>query len=168
MCAEPARGVVWGEFGGWRGLRLDAGPSGWSWSCGGGCSGPLAGQLTSAQQNDASAWLPHHAESTQVVELAKRFAPADSFPALVVDDRPGGPVTPAGQAKAAADARRLATIPDPTGKVIGPVPATDGRARQVVVPIRVAEEGNGWEELTHGSRSCGPSPRPTPAGSGGR
>jgi putative drug exporter of the RND superfamily len=131
-------------------------------------AGPLAGQLTSAQQNDASAWLPHNAESTQVVELAKRFAPSDVFPALVVYERPGGPVTPADQAKAAADARRLATIQDVTGKVIGPVPATDGRAPQVVVPIRVAEEGNGWEELTHGSRSCGPSPRPTPAGSGGR
>ena len=131
-------------------------------------AGPLAGKLNSAQQNDSSAWLPHNAESTQVVELAKRFAPADIFPALVVDERPGGPVTPADQAKAAADARRFATIQDVTGKVIGPVPATDGRAPQVVVPIRVAEEGNGWEELTHGSRSCGPSPRPTPAGSGGR
>jgi putative drug exporter of the RND superfamily len=40
-----------------------------------GVAGSLAGQLTSAQQNDASAWLPHHAESTQVVELAKRFTP---------------------------------------------------------------------------------------------
>src|SRR4029453_3930268 len=110
-------------------------------------AGPLAGKLNSAQQNDSSAWLPNNAESTQVVELAKRFAPSDVFPALVVYERPDGPVTTADQAKAAADARRFATIQDVTGKVIGPVPAKDGRALQVIVPIRVAEEGNGWEEL---------------------
>src|SRR5215218_561952 len=110
-------------------------------------AGPLAGKLNSAQQNDSSAWLPNNAESTQVVELAKQFAPSDIFPALVVYERPDGAITPADQAKAAADARRFATIQDVTGKVIGPVPAKDGRALQVVVPIRVAEEGNGWEEL---------------------
>src|SRR5215218_492073 len=110
-------------------------------------AGPLAGKLNSAQQNDSSAWLPHNAESTQVVELAKRFTPSDVFPALVVYERPDGPITPADQAKAAADARRFATIQDVTGKVIGPVPSEDGRALQVVVPMRVAEEGNGWEEL---------------------
>jgi RND superfamily putative drug exporter len=110
-------------------------------------AGPLAGKLNSAQQNDSSAWLPNNAESTQVVELAKRFAPSDIFPALVVYERPDGPITPADQAKAAADARHFATIQDVTGKVIGPVPAKDGRALQVIVPIRVAEEGNGWEEL---------------------
>src|SRR5215207_10551896 len=71
-------------------------------------AGPLAGKLNSAQQNDSSAWLPHNAESTQVVELAKRFTPSDVFPALVVYERPGGPVTPADRAKAAADAKRLA------------------------------------------------------------
>src|SRR5215207_4643538 len=110
-------------------------------------AGPLAGKLNSAQQNDSSAWLPNNAESTQVVELAKQFAPSDIFPALVVYERPDGPITPADQAKAAADARRFATIQDVTGKVIGPVPAKDGQALQVIVPIRVAEEGNGWEEL---------------------
>src|SRR5215208_2648312 len=110
-------------------------------------AGPLAGKLNSAQQNDSSAWLPNNAESTQVVELAKQFAPSDIFPALVVYERPDGAITPADQAKAAADARRFATIQDVTGKVIGPVPAKDGRAVQGVVPIKVAEEGNGWEEL---------------------
>jgi RND superfamily putative drug exporter len=110
-------------------------------------AGPLAGKLNSAQQNDSSAWLPKNAESTQVVELAKRFAPSDIFPALVVYERPDGAITPADRAKAAADARRFATIQDVTGKVVGPVPANDGRALQVIVPVRVAEEGNGWEEL---------------------
>src|ERR671929_259514 len=68
-------------------------------------AGPLAGKLNSAQQNDSSAWLPKNAESTQVVELSKRFAPSDIFPALVVYERSGGAITPADQAKAAADVR---------------------------------------------------------------
>jgi RND superfamily putative drug exporter len=110
-------------------------------------AGPLAGKLNSAQQNDASAWLPNNAESTQVVELAKRFTPSDIFPALVVYERPDGAITPADQARAAADAQRFAGVRDVTGKILGPIPSQDGRALQVVVPIRVAEEGNGWEEL---------------------
>ena len=110
-------------------------------------AGPLSAKLNSAQQNDASAWLPNNAESTQVVELAERFVPSDVFPALVVYERPDGPVTAADQAKAAADVQRFAAVQDVSGKVVGPIPSEDGRALQVVVPIRVAEEGNGWEEL---------------------
>src|SRR5512132_1036409 len=111
-------------------------------------AGPLAGKLNSAQQNDASAWLPKNAESTQVVELAKRFSPSNIFPALVVYERPDGAITPADQAKVAADVQRFAGVQDVAGKVLGPIPSKDGRALQVIVPIRVAEEGNGWEELT--------------------
>ena len=111
-------------------------------------AGPLAGKLNSAQQNDAAAWLPSNAESTQVVNLAERFTPSDVFPALVVYERADGAVTAADQAKVAADAKRFAGVRDVTGEVLGPIPSEDGRALQVVVPIRVAEEGNGWEELT--------------------
>jgi RND superfamily putative drug exporter len=111
-------------------------------------AGPLAGELNSAQQNDASAWLPNNAESTQVVDLAKRFTPSDVLPALVVYERPDGAITPADQARVAAAARRFAQVRDVTGKVAGPIPSQDGRALQVVVPMRVEEEGNGWEELS--------------------
>jgi RND superfamily putative drug exporter len=110
-------------------------------------AGPLAGKLNSAQQNDASAWLPNNAESTQVVELAKRFTPSDVFPALVVYERADGPITAADRAKVAADVKRFAGVRDVSGQIQGPIPARDGRALQVVVPIKVAEEGNGWEEL---------------------
>src|SRR5919108_4068077 len=110
-------------------------------------AGPLAGKLNSAQQNDSSAWLPKNAESTQVVELAKRFTPSDVFPALVVYERADGTITEADQAKAAADVRRFARVRDVTGEVLGPIPSEDRKALQVVVPIKVAEEGNGWEEL---------------------
>src|SRR3712207_5256033 len=57
-------------------------------------AGPLSAKLNSAQQNDASAWLPNNAESTQVLNLSERFTPSDVFPALVVYERAGGPVTP--------------------------------------------------------------------------
>jgi putative drug exporter of the RND superfamily len=111
-------------------------------------AGPLAGKLNSAQQNDSSAWLPHNAESTQVVELAKRFTPSDVLPALVVYERPDGAITPADQAKAAADVQRFARVRDVTGEILGPIPSEDGQALQVVVPLHIEEEGNGWEELT--------------------
>jgi len=110
-------------------------------------AGPLAGKLNSAQQNDASEWLPSNAESTQVVDLAKRFTPSDVFPALVVYERADGAVTPADQAKVAADVRRFAGVRDLGGQVQGPIPAKDGHALQVVVPLKVAAKGNGWEQL---------------------
>jgi putative drug exporter of the RND superfamily len=100
-------------------------------------AGPLAGKLNSAQQNDASAWLPHNAESTQVIDLAERFAPSDVFPALVVYERPDGPITPADQAKVAADAQQFAGVRDVTGKVLGPIPSQDRQALQAVVPLHV-------------------------------
>jgi RND superfamily putative drug exporter len=110
-------------------------------------AGQYAPKLNSAQQNDASAWLPKNAESTQVVDLAKRFTPSDIFPALVVYERADGTVTEADQAKVAADVKRFAGVRDVTGEVLGPIPSEDRKALQVVVPIKVAEEGNGWEEL---------------------
>jgi putative drug exporter of the RND superfamily len=111
-------------------------------------AGPLAGKLNSAQQNDASSWLPHNAESTQVVDLAKKFTPSDVFPVLVVYERTGGPVTAADQAKVTADMRQFAGVQDVTGKLIGPIPSKDGSALQVVVPVKVNSEGNGWQQLT--------------------
>ncbi len=111
-------------------------------------AGPLSGKLNSAQKNDASSWLPKNAESTQVVDLAKRFTPSDVFPALVVYERSGGPVTAADRAKVAADMRRFAGVPDVTGKILGPIPSRDGQALQVVVPVKVNSKGNGWQQLS--------------------
>jgi len=111
-------------------------------------AGPLSGKLNSAQKNDASSWLPKNAESTQVVDLAKKFTPSDVFPALVVYERSGGPVTAADRAKVAADMRRFAGVPDVTGKILGPIPSRDGQALQVVVPVKVNSKGNGWQQLS--------------------
>jgi putative drug exporter of the RND superfamily len=106
-------------------------------------AGPLAGKLNGAQKNDAAEWLPNNAESTRVIELAKRFTPADTLPAVVVYERTG-PITPADQARVAADAERFAGL-DHVGKVVGPVPAGDGRALEVVVPVEMG--GGGWNDV---------------------
>jgi putative drug exporter of the RND superfamily len=107
-------------------------------------AGPLAGKLNGAQENDASAWLPKNAESTRVIELAKRFTPSDTVPAVVVYELPG-PVTRADQARAAADAERFAGLDHVGGKVVGPIPASDGRALEVVVPVEMGS--GGWNDI---------------------
>jgi RND superfamily putative drug exporter len=104
----------------------------------------LAGKLNSAQKNDASSWLPKNAESTQVVNLASKFTPSDIFPAVVVYERAGG-VTTADRAKVAADTKRFATVKTVEGQVVGPIPSNDGRAFEVIVPIKVGNTG--WETL---------------------
>jgi RND superfamily putative drug exporter len=104
-------------------------------------AGPLAGKLPGAEKNDPSASLPKNAESTRVLELAKRFAPSDTVPALVVYERGGG-VSAADRAKVAGDVRRFARVDNIGGQVVGPILAQDGAAFQVVVPIRVGSQGS--------------------------
>ncbi|MFC4051681.1 MMPL family transporter [Actinomadura syzygii] len=120
-----------------------------------GISMPLAGKLTGAQTNEASAWLPKDAESTRVVDASERFVPSDTFPAVVVYHRNGGALTAADRAKAAADVPRLqAVMGDPKGSapprklavsVQGPIPAKDGTALETIVNIRVGNDG--WDLL---------------------
>ncbi|MGQ4427596.1 hypothetical protein ACN6LL_002598, partial [Streptomyces violaceoruber] len=64
---------------------------------------PLAGKLGDVESNDAAAWLPGNAESTEVLELSEKFQPADTSPTVIVYDRPSG-ITAADEAKARADA----------------------------------------------------------------
>jgi RND superfamily putative drug exporter len=102
---------------------------------------PLAGKLKDAEKNDASASLPRNAESTRVVDLAKRFIPSDTVPALVVYERDSA-VSAADQAKVAADVRRFAGVDNLGGPVVGPVLAKDRAALQVVVPIKAGSKGS--------------------------
>jgi len=107
-------------------------------------AGPLAGKLSSVEKNDNSAWLPGGAESTQVADLSKRFQPDDIAPAVIVYERPAG-ITPADQAKATADVQAIQSIAGVTGQVAGPVPAQDGKALQVIAPIKV--DVAGWDKI---------------------
>jgi len=106
--------------------------------------GPLAGKLTGVEKNDNSAWLPGSAEATQVLELQTRFRSADIAPAVIVYERTSG-ITPADQATVADDARELASVDGVVGQVIGPIPASDGQALQLVVPIEI--DAAGWDKI---------------------
>jgi RND superfamily putative drug exporter len=109
-----------------------------------GVAGPLAGKLTGAQENDSAAWLPVNAESTQVLEQQRAFQPDETFPAVVVYERSSG-LSDADRTKAAADVASFADVDGVNEKVVGPVPAKDGQALQVLVPITVGD--GGWEKL---------------------
>jgi putative drug exporter of the RND superfamily len=108
--------------------------------------GPLAGKLNGAQKNDNTAWLPKNAESTKVITQAQKFQSTDTLPAVIVYDRDGAPMTSADQAKVTSDVQRFAGVKDVTGKVIGPLRATDGKAFEAVVTIKVPSSG--WNGLT--------------------
>ncbi|MFA1548642.1 MMPL family transporter [Actinomadura chokoriensis] len=95
--------------------------------------GPLAGKLGDVEENDAAAWLPAGAESTQVVELEERFRKDETMLAVIVYERSGG-ITAADRAKAASDVAGLEKLPG-AEKALGPFPSKDGKALQTLVPL---------------------------------
>src|ERR1700691_3090968 len=104
-------------------------------------AGPLAGKLTGAEQNDASAWLPAKPESTKVLDLQSRFQSPNIFAGVVVYDRPAG-LTSADRAKAGADASQFAQLPGVVhGQVAGPFVARDGKAIETIVPVNLGAKG---------------------------
>ena len=94
--------------------------------------GGLAGKLQGAEKNDASAYLPSSAESTQELNEQNLFQSKNLNPALVVYVRDSG-VTAADMQKAAADARYFASLPVVNGRVAPPVVSKDHKAIQTVV-----------------------------------
>jgi RND superfamily putative drug exporter len=112
-------------------------------------AGPLAGKLTGAEKNDATAWLPGSAESTKVVRLEKKFMP-ETAPAVVVWTRPGG-LTAADQADIKQRSQRIKGLTahgvfgsQSTGPIFDRT--TDPRAAQLIVPID-ANGKNGWQGI---------------------
>jgi putative drug exporter of the RND superfamily len=93
--------------------------------------GSLAGKLMGAEKNDASAYLPASAESTQALNLQNHFTAKNLNPAVVVYVRPSG-LTKADLAKVAQDAHTFAALPH-AGQVLGPVPAKDGKAAEILI-----------------------------------
>ncbi len=103
--------------------------------------GPLAGKLTSAEKNDASAWLPAAAELTKVLDIQSRFQSPNIYAAVVVYDRSSG-LTGADKAKAAADARRFAGVHGVVrSQLAGPIPSADGKAMETIVPVNLGSKG---------------------------
>ena len=99
--------------------------------------GGLAGKLQGAEKNDASAYLPSSAESTQELNEQNLFQSKNLNPALVVYVRDSG-VTAADLQKAKADARYFASLGPVKGawgggRVAPPVVSKDHKAIQTVV-----------------------------------
>jgi putative drug exporter of the RND superfamily len=94
--------------------------------------GGLAGKLQGAEKNDASAYLPSSAESTQELNEQSIFQSKNYNPALVVYVRDSG-VTAADLQKADADARYFASLPQVDGRVTAPVVSKDHKAIETVI-----------------------------------
>ena len=103
------------------------------WLIIGGGLGPLQAKTSEVQENDNAAFLPNSAESTQVLELDKKFVSAEASPAIVIYGRDGG-LTAADQAKIQSDialaTSRLGDVL--VGPPIGPILSEDGEAAEVI------------------------------------
>ena len=105
--------------------------------------GGLAGKLSDAQENDAQAWLPGSAESTQALDRQEAFKSPNTYEAVVVYTRDGG-LTAADRTNIAADALEYPTVGKIDGSVSDPVFSKDGEAAQVIIPLDLGV--NGWEK----------------------
>ena len=105
-----------------------------------------SGKLTGAENNDATAFLPVHAESTLVLDAQQSFQSPNLLPAVVVFERRSG-LTESDRAKVAQDAKAFATVAPTDGAVSGPVFSGDGQAAEVVVPFDLGS--NGWQRASH-------------------
>ena len=104
-------------------------------------AGPLSGKLTGAEKNDAQAWLPPKAESTQVLNLRSHVVSPNVYPAVVVYDRSSG-LTAADKSKATADAARFTGVAGVVrGQVSGPFVAQDGKAVETIVAVNLGSKG---------------------------
>jgi RND superfamily putative drug exporter len=106
---------------------------------------PLAGGLTDQQDNEIASWLPGDAESTRELERRLELGSSpDTIPAVVVYERAAG-LTAADDDAVADDARSFAQLRDLDGEIIGPIPAEDGQAAQIIVPLDGGPAG--WEAI---------------------
>jgi RND superfamily putative drug exporter len=111
-------------------------------------TGSLAGKLQGAERNDASAYLPASADSTQELTLQQKFTPKDLNPAVVIYQRQSG-ITPADLAKARADARGFGALPAVNGRVTGPVVSGDHKAIATTVGANLGYNANFSQFIDH-------------------
>ncbi|WP_243769670.1 MMPL family transporter [Amycolatopsis acidicola] len=95
---------------------------------------PFLGKLSEVTSNDSASFLPGGAESTAVQQLQEKFAQNKLLPTVIVFARDGG-LTQADSAAIAAKAAELAHAPGLDGQATPPIPAGDGQAAQVILPI---------------------------------
>lgn len=102
--------------------------------------------------------LPDDAESAQVSRLQKNFPGGDVLPAVAVVARDGGELTKRDRAWVRQVSKRWADLVD--GKVPPPVPAPDGRALLVAVPVSADVTGLQLTDLVDELRDSAAEDRP--------
>ncbi|MCW4355108.1 MMPL family transporter [Hoyosella sp. YIM 151337] len=100
----------------------------------GGVAGPFAGKLGEVQVNDAAAFLPQSAESTEVQELQRLFTDTTAVPAIVIAERSGG-VQPQDADFLEGALTGIQGQPGLAGPSSPPIPSEDGDAVQVIIPV---------------------------------
>jgi len=120
-----------------------------AWLAISGVGGQTFGKLSSVQENDAAAFLPASAESTEAAALHEQFVPMDTVPGLFVV---GGISTPADVSDVEAFAKQAGETPiegDPKGRAVGDIlvtpptaiPSADGKAVLVAFNVDAAQFG---------------------------
>lgn len=104
------------------------------WLAGAALGGPLFGRVSEVSSNDASAYLPKTAESTQVSAVLTDFTGSDVIPAVVVIVGDERPLTPADLAQIGDALTSLTDVPG-VAAASPPIPSEDGKAAQAFVPI---------------------------------
>ena len=103
-----------------------------------------ASKLYNAEQNNAQAYLPHTAQSTQLIDYVQHApgAPPNTDAATILYVNAAG-ISASDQARVQSDiAAYQSTVPGLSGKVGELAPASDGKALAVTVPVHVPESGN--------------------------
>ncbi|WP_084039607.1 MMPL family transporter [Demequina sp. NBRC 110053] len=118
------------------------------WLAIGGAGGQTFGKLSEVQENDAAAFLPTSAESTQAAELQAEFMPTQAVPGIFVVDGISGPEDLATVEQFVADVVETPIEGDEQGRTVGDVlsppaseappqvvPSEDGEAALVAFSI---------------------------------
>ena len=103
--------------------------------------GPLAGKLGGAQKNDATAFLPGKAESTQVFNELKTFPGGDAVPTVIVYNRDGG-LTPADLAAINRNRTALVGYEHVVGQTPPVIRSENGKAALITLRVQASENGD--------------------------
>jgi RND superfamily putative drug exporter len=103
-----------------------------------------AGKLQGALNNEAVAWLPADAQSTKVVNQIEAFQSKNEFPAVIVYERAAG-LSPQDTGAVTAQVAKFNALEPVKSETVGPIPAQDGKALQVIVPVDAGD--GGWDTL---------------------
>ena len=98
---------------------------------------PLAGGLTDEQDNEISSWLPGDAESTLALERQIELGSDPNVVPRSSSTSATDGLTEADAAAVAEDAAAFAQLDALDGAVVGPIPAEDGQAAQLLVPLNL-------------------------------